>query len=207
MLPICDDYDILLRTAIGTKMVKIHELGYVQYMNEGNNNFSLIRNGEINRIGPYFISPQFYEMYNVNKVMKEKGAFEEGGYLRGYSKIWERPNFEHKYCNKIINVKYTCQYCILTVDAFNHHIDYIRELYKDVTNDFILLDNVVKNEKLWEILDNCGLDRIKSYSLINSTSEVMINYFKMMYKSCEAAFILEIDKEDDVDRQDDEFII
>lgn len=191
MLPICDDYDILLRTAISTKMVKIHELGYVQYMNEGNNNFSLIRNAEINRIGPYFISPQFYEMYNVKKVMKEKDAFEDETYPRSYSKIWEKQGFEHKYCNEIINVKYTCQYCILTVEALNYHIDRIRELYNDEKNDFILLDNVVKNEKLWEILDNSGLDRIKSYSLTGSTDDAMINYFKLMYKSCDQTYILD----------------
>ena len=45
-LPICDDYEILLRTALNTKIVKIHKLGYVQFMNDGRSNFSLIRNGE-----------------------------------------------------------------------------------------------------------------------------------------------------------------
>ena len=54
-LPICDDYEILLRTAISTKIVKINKLGYIQYMNNDNNNFSLIRNSEINRIGPHHI--------------------------------------------------------------------------------------------------------------------------------------------------------
>jgi hypothetical protein len=48
-LHICDDYEILLRTAISGaecltkkkyKMAKIHKLGYIQYMNEGENNFS-----------------------------------------------------------------------------------------------------------------------------------------------------------------------
>jgi hypothetical protein len=82
------------------------------------------------------------------------------------------------------------------VDALYHHLDYIRELYKDENNDFILLDNVVKNEKLWEILDNCGLDRFKSYSLLDSNKDVMINYFKMMYKSCEHVFILEREDKD-----------
>ena len=38
-LPICDDYEILLKTALNTKIVKIHKLGYIQYMNNGNNNF------------------------------------------------------------------------------------------------------------------------------------------------------------------------
>ena len=49
-LPICDDYEILLRTACNTKMAKIHKLGYIQYMNDNNNNLSKIRryNGPVN---------------------------------------------------------------------------------------------------------------------------------------------------------------
>ena len=52
------------------------------------------------------------------------------------------------------------------------------------------LSNAEKS-KLWEILDDYGLDRIKSYSLPDNTKEVMINYFKLMYKSCDKAYILE----------------
>jgi hypothetical protein len=37
-LPICDDYEIILRTAINTKIAKIKKLGYIQYMNNENNN-------------------------------------------------------------------------------------------------------------------------------------------------------------------------
>ena len=37
-LPICDDYEIILRTSISTKIAKIHKLGYIQYMNDSNNN-------------------------------------------------------------------------------------------------------------------------------------------------------------------------
>jgi len=49
-LPVSDDYELLLRTAVNTKMVRIPKLSYVQYMNNNNNNFSLIRNSEINRL-------------------------------------------------------------------------------------------------------------------------------------------------------------
>ena len=52
-LPICDDFEILLRTMCHTKVAKIHKLGYIQFMNDNNNNYSLISNGEINRLGTY----------------------------------------------------------------------------------------------------------------------------------------------------------
>ena len=80
-LPICDDYEILLRTAITTKIAKIHKFGYIQYMNDNNNNFSLIRNGEINRIGPNYISPIFYEQFKINERMKEMDAHEDEKYI------------------------------------------------------------------------------------------------------------------------------
>ena len=41
-------------------------------MNDNINNFSLIRNSEINRLGPYWIRPMFYELYKVNDIMKSK---------------------------------------------------------------------------------------------------------------------------------------
>ena len=59
-LPICDDFEILLKTCINCKIVKLCDVTYTQYMNNNNNNFSLIRNKEI-IVGPNFISPIFYE--------------------------------------------------------------------------------------------------------------------------------------------------
>lgn len=53
-LPICDDQEILMRTqACGAKMVKLHTMGYLQYMNLPSNgsNFSGIRGQEICRMG------------------------------------------------------------------------------------------------------------------------------------------------------------
>ena len=43
--------------------------------NDNNNNFSLIRNKEINRIGPNFIRPIFYESLKIHERMKELGGF------------------------------------------------------------------------------------------------------------------------------------
>ena len=189
-LPICDDYELLLRTAVNLKMAKIHKLGYIQYMNNNNNNFSLIRNSEINRLCPFHIKPQAYEDYNINEKMEELDAYEDEKYIKSHSQIWKRDNFEHKYCNKIINLDYDKIYCIITIDAFFKNIDKIKKLYENERNDFLLLDNKNKKELLWELLDKFKMDKIKCYSMNDATNLQLINYFNLIYKSCDNTEII-----------------
>lgn len=49
-LHVADDYEILLRTFLHTKMVRIPHLLYLQYRNEGGSNFTFIRNEEIQKL-------------------------------------------------------------------------------------------------------------------------------------------------------------
>jgi len=183
-LPICDDFEILLRTALKTKMAKIHKLGYIQYMNKSNNNFSLIRNSEINRIGPKFISSIFFENLQIHDKMKLIDAYEDKKYMYYHSQIWKRePQYQHKFCNNIVNVDYTKQYCFIGLDSLIKNIDYINELYKDPKNDFIVLDNKCTHQYLWWKLEYYKLDRFKGYSLLDATDTELINYFLMLYKS------------------------
>jgi glycosyltransferase involved in cell wall biosynthesis len=184
-LPICDDYEILLRTAVNTKIAKIHKFGYIQYMNNENSNFSLIRNGEINRIGPQFISPIFYEKFQINSLMKKLDAYEDEKYLRFDKNIWKRDTttYTHKFCNLLVNYSYTKQYCIIGVDSLIKNMDYIKELYKNETYDFLVLDNKCTQEYLWSKLDTFGFDRMKCYSLIDIEDDLLVNYFKVMYLS------------------------
>jgi glycosyltransferase involved in cell wall biosynthesis len=184
-LPICDDYEILLRTAINTKMAKIHKLGYVQYMNESNNNFSLIRNSEINRIGPHYIMPIFYEQFKINEKMRELEAYEDEKYICQNDPIWKRDTtiYEHKYCNVLTNPDYDCQYCIIGIDSLIKNLEFIKKLYENPRNDFLILDSKSTNQYLFDKLNNYNFDRMKCYSLNNYTHEMMINYFKIMYKS------------------------
>lgn len=186
LLPICDDYEILIRTALNTKIAKIHKLGYIQYMNNNNNNFSIIRNGEINRIGPVFISPIFFDKFKINNHMKELDAYEDEKYINNHSKIWEREeSYQHKYCNMIINTDYTKQYCIIGIDSLLYNKDKIRDLYLDSRNDFILLDNKCSLEYLFILLDLYDFSRFKCYSLIDKNEETLVKYFLMKYKSCD----------------------
>jgi glycosyltransferase involved in cell wall biosynthesis len=183
-LPICDDYEILLRTAIHTKMAKIHKLGYIQYMNDSNNNFSLIRNKEINRIGPQFIAPIYYNHFDIHNKMKELDSYEDEKYICNHSPIWKRDDsYIHKYCNLLTNPDYDFQYCIIGINSLTNNIDKIQELYKNPKNDFLLLDNVNSDNLLFNKLDELNLDRIKCYYLKDHTIEMLIKYFKIMYLS------------------------
>ena len=186
-LPICDDYEIILRTAVITKIAKIHKFGYIQYMNDNNNNFSLIRNGEINRIGPNYISPIFYEELKINDRMKELDAYEDENYIHSNSKIWKRDTetYEHKYCNKVVNLDYDKQFCIVGLDSLIANMEKITSLYENPTNDFFIIDNKCELGHLQYMLDIYGFSRFKCYSLIDETSEVLIKYFELQYKSCE----------------------
>jgi glycosyltransferase involved in cell wall biosynthesis len=184
-LPVSDDYELLLRTAVNTKMAKIPKMSYVQYMNDNNNNFSLIRNGEINRLCRNHLSPQCFDKYQINFKMHFAKSYENKEYSEHYTQIWRRPNYEYKYCNKIINVNHKKQFCIIGLEVFRKWKDYLRELYSNHENDFLFLDNTGSVDILTRELDYLGFDRMKCYMLADSNHTEMVNYFKLIYKSCD----------------------
>ena len=184
-LPICDDQELILRTVVKTKMARVHKLSYIQYMNDGWNNFSLIRNSEINRLGPNFIVPQAYQEYKIDEHMKSLGCHETPEYAWWTLPIWKRPNFKGKFCNSILNFDYTKQYCILGYKALIECIEPLRELYKDPKNDFFVLENSMSKEDLCGIIDGLGLSRMKCYAMNDSTWDQLRNYFFLICKSTE----------------------
>ena len=195
-LPICDDQEILLRTAMETKCVKISKLAYVQYMNEGDNNFSLIRNWEINRIGPHILTPLFYKKYGVHEKMKEIGAYEDEKYMDfGFLKeVWLRgESYEHKYCNKIVNPDCNKQYCIIGFEYIVKNKEKIMELYNNPKNELFLLDSRYSNEYFGDWVDYMGLSRMKFYSLPNTTQSELMRYFKFICKNCDDYEFLTLD--------------
>ena len=70
-----------------TKIVKIQKFGYVQYMNDGGNNFSYIRNSEINRL-LYHIRHHHYKKYNLHETMKKLNAYEDEKYISLFLVRW-----------------------------------------------------------------------------------------------------------------------
>jgi hypothetical protein len=183
-IPVADDYELLLRTSVNTTMAKIPKIAYVQYMNTNNNNFSFIRNAEIQKL-VFHLKNHCFKNYNINEKMKSLDAYEED--KRYDCQIWKRKDFEHKFCNKIINLNYTKQYCIIGLETLQKYISEIRILYDNSSNDFLLLDNKFNSnsEQLCKELDYLSLDRIKCYSMDDCSDEELIQYFKLMYKSCD----------------------
>jgi len=181
-LPICDDYEILLRTCCSKyKVVKNNKAQYIQYMNDKGNNFSTIRNAEINRIGPVYISPMFYEKYGVHDKMKQLDAYENPIYITHHSDIWKRgPEYQHKRMNSRINMDYNKQYCIIN-DAIDN--DRLKELYNNDKNDFLFLSNKLTLPEVWNKLNSLGFYRMKCYSYKDCTEEELVNFFHMMYKN------------------------
>ena len=184
-LPICDDYEILLRTVVSTNIAKIHKLGYIQYMNDSNNNFSLIRNSEINRIGPNFIYPNYFSILKINEIMRDNDAYENETFIHQHSKIWERDQstYKHKYCNLIVNNDFYTQICIIGFDSLLANIDEITELYNNPRNDFIVLENKCSLSYLQERIERYNFTRMKCYTLIDTPIDQLINYFKLLYSS------------------------
>ena len=95
--------------------------------------------------------------------------------------------FEHKFCNKIVNVNFKKQYCIIGLDTLMNNLIEIVELYRDESNDFIVLDNKYQSNDniLCKELDKLDLDRMKCYSMDDCTEEELIRYFHLIYKSTE----------------------
>lgn len=50
LLGVCDDYEIIIRTFLKTKFVRIAQLGYIQWMNAGGDNTQNYRRQEIQRL-------------------------------------------------------------------------------------------------------------------------------------------------------------
>jgi hypothetical protein len=159
-------------------------------MNNNNNNFSLIRNSEINRLGPKYIVPIFYKTFEVNEKMKQMNAYEDETYINNLSKIWTRKNYDHKYCNKLIQNDYDCQYCIMGLEAFYTNIEKLKKLYSNNRNDFLLLEENMNIDTLTKILDDHGFDNMKCYSMKNTSDEEFLNYFDLIYRSCDNYDIL-----------------
>jgi len=184
-LPISDDYELFLRTAVNTVTAKIHKLGYIQYMNDNNNNFSLIRNSEINRLCKDHIKPHCFREYKINGIMKSIESYEDEKYMVEHSQIWKRENFEHNFCNKIVNIDYKKIFCIICLETFHNNIDKLKVLYADLYNDFLILDNTINSKELCNILDEHNFSKMKCYSIMNASKEDLIRYFNYIYKSSE----------------------
>lgn len=187
MLPICDDLEVLLSTCKHTKMLKIPKLAYIQFFNEGQNNFSLIRNSEINRLGPKFIVPIWKQLNNSDAFFKASNAWDGSSEI---VQIWKRAETP-PYLNRVFHPDYETQICIIGIFALNANMERIQELYKNPSNDFFLIVPRGAREDIIQMLENKGLARMKFYILENATYQTMLRYFYRIYKSVNGIIIFD----------------
>jgi len=190
-LPICDDYEILLKTCCSKyKVVKNNKAQYIQYANDDGNNFSTIRNSEINRIGPQYIGPMFYEKYRVHDKMKKLDAYEDEKYLENLSPIWKREqDYQHKKMNSTINLDYDKCVCIINNGINNIEIN---NLYKTPRCDIIwLCNNQFNLDFQKKIVDSKKYDNMKIYNYNDCSEEELIKWFNMLYlhDNCQSLII------------------
>lgn len=186
-LPVCDDLEILQRTFAERDLavVKVHTLGYIQYMNDNNNNFSFIRNREINRLGPYYIAPMFYEQTQMHKRFMERGGYEDENNLQYHTQLWKRPPapyYIHRYINSIQSggERYKQQICVLGMRAWELHRDEIKQHGNDPGTLIVLLDANVETAKLWEFLGTSVTPHIWCYGLENTNYAELRLYFERL---------------------------
>ena len=181
LLPICDDLEILMQTLIKYKAAKVCKLGYIQYMNPGRNNFSLIRNSEINRLGPKFIAPKFFEDKNVDEIFKERDAAEDPIYRISHSNIWTRYlKYKHKYWNyRFTNVTNS----LLIFNPHQLGSEQIKN-YKDVPNRMIYLISGDKPlHHLQMAADSAVIANIMVWSLPGASKTQIMRYVTMLVKA------------------------
>jgi Rps23 Pro-64 3,4-dihydroxylase Tpa1-like proline 4-hydroxylase len=122
-------------------------------------------------------------MYNINENMKKIDAYENENFIENLSQIWKRENYQHKFCNKIVNHDYTKQYCLIGEDTLE--LSELRELYNDKANSFIILSNTLEIERLQELLDSKGYGDMRCYSLLDCNREELERYFMLLCKCCD----------------------
>ena len=89
-LHVADDYELLVRTFLSTQMVRIPKFCYVQYKNNGGNNFTLIRNAEIQK-HVKFISAHYNN--KIHSKLTELGIPDRGP-TNAHKTYWSNATYD-----------------------------------------------------------------------------------------------------------------
>ncbi len=96
LLGVCDDYEILIRTFLKTKFVRIARLGYIQWMNAGGDNTQNYRRQEIQRLVRFVrnhYDRQIHERFLELGVEDDAWSDEYGYCARLWTPIPEHENW------------------------------------------------------------------------------------------------------------------
>ena len=200
-LSVADDYELLLRTFMGTRFVRIAELGYLQYRNTGGNNFTFLRNSLIQKLSA--ISNRFHYQAVTNRFRQLELPHEFSG---GDVMVWQDPtkyiypNFEYVYKENhsgLIDVLVTVQDC--TKDQLERFISMMNAQTYENFELYIVGDKTPDMEQHMDELINICDKRIKWWNLTSydRSDPMRIRNYALMLLS-KGQYVTYLDIDDDV---------
>lgn len=172
-LPICDDFEIIIRSGCFLKCARLFGSHYCQfYDNTGTNNFSWIRNSEINRIGPNFISPISRDVFNIDEHMKKynNGEIEP---FTDWRPLWQRNEFyTEKKINYVINLDFDFE---IFITNFNILFDFDKENNHSKFNE---IKKILENEN-----NSILIHDIIDYEEAKDKYSSLFDFYKLSNKS------------------------
>jgi hypothetical protein len=126
--------------------------------------------------------------------MKCNKSYEQNTIENNNKPVWKRSDeYTYLYCNKLINMDYKRQFCIIGLETLYKNYYQIKQLYADRTTEFFLLDNKYNSNDntLCNVLDNLNFDRMKCYSMDDCSDQELVKYFNLICKSCDDFIIIQ----------------
>lgn len=177
-LSVADDYELILKTIFKTKIYHIPKLGYIQYRNEGGNNFTNIRNAEIQKLTDKiygYYKDKLIEHFVANGVPFEMKPVKD-------IPFWEQDALWHdKYLSVLPDLESKTFTVIMPIDTNPGQITRVVEMLKKQTYKqwrmFIIAGGCVSlNEHMDLIIDKCD-DRIQWWNIQRKRPQfILLNY-------------------------------
>ncbi len=163
-LPIVDDYELIVRTFLYADIIFIPEILYLQYRNDGGNNFTFIRNDEIqkiiNQVAFYYKSKITDRIKELNKndgnIANEEAIYDDK------KKLWEqKPEYAENILSKTYYEKNRIS-IIICLEKLYSETDVIKSIESVISQknyDLIVVSNPMTNlnhilNKLFNKLDD-----------------------------------------------------
>jgi glycosyltransferase involved in cell wall biosynthesis len=200
-LPVCDDYELLLRTILNGKLIVLEVPAYFQFRNAGGNNFTFLRNSLIQYLSDKIRDKYSTEIDNNPKFKDYKEIYKD------IYKVWQRNlgfSYNKGFYTYVPNITDNTVSIILTVDdesSFDiiSSVDsIINQTYNDwliyiIGNNSPILDKVM-NDIRNKYNDNI-INKIRWWNLSEKHDrQVSLNYAHRMLVNTELISYLEVGK-------------
>ena len=167
-LSVSDDFDMLIRTILCTDLVKIPHMCYIQYINSGRNNYTFIRNREIQ-----ILCGQI-EQYYREKINDRLRPLVPEISLDNYARIWTLPEF--KFANSVDYSKKTSH---IFVDPGIDQVDEMEEILEEPNTELVVVGSIIP-PKIPLLANSYPDGSVRWWRMEIGTYEERVRYAKMI---------------------------